>query len=251
MKTTLATLAFIAASVAPHSQTGDGRAYTTSVYAVESRFTSGGGAGLGFGLGLERALGPWLSVAADVQAVRSANTDPFALIAVDFRWHDRTQTVAHAALVARPVRFEVGSATNEIKVLVGPALRWKDERVLVAGWPGTHDEGDAQYVSARAASAEWRARGGGYEVVTFYHDGSAPSGDLADLPASVYDPGYVFALVYSSAGFDVGVSGGLGYDVSVGRASVGARAVYRRYAGQEMLTGSHSYDPSLRAGYRF
>lgn len=199
------------------------------------------------GVTYDRSLTPWLSVGAEGTFAGRNSGDEFSLVLVTGDWMRRTQVTGAVNVSAYPVRLSLLGARHRLGVSTGPSLRWKRENFHVAGWPGTFKEGSTQLEDIREASARWDARGEEYGVIAFQHGG----GSDPRYPGIVVEPGWVYSLTRSKEGVDVGWAAGLAYEAEVGRIVVGARAGYTRYRDQQMITGSHALDRSIRVGYRF
>ena len=224
---------------------------TVHGYAFRSKQTFFGHVVRGGAVGYVRDVTPWLTAEANAQAGISRNNDPVSLIVVDFAYNDRTQLSADLRATLFPLRLNTFGASNRFGVSLGPVVRWKRETLHVAGFPSTITADQTFRLNSVArAAAEWDALGPNFSVVSFYHPGGG-SPDYPNLPDGWTDPGQVYALMFTTQGVDVGLLGGLAYDVARGRFTVGGRADYRRFRDQRAVSGSHSLDFSVRTGYRF
>ncbi len=246
----LAALTLVALTTAP---AGSAQPNTVSAYVVQSRLTAFGHVAEGGGLAYDRDLAPWLALSADVQLVRTAETDPITLLVLSSAdWHERTQAAAGVNALAFPIRFGALGAAHRFGLSVGAAARWKDERFHVAGFNGTFpaDTPQPRLDMLTQMITEWEARGPDYEAVVFDHPGGGAE-RYPGVSPTVFAPGLAVAFTQRHRATDYGLSAGLAYELRHGRTVVGARAAYRRYRDQRLIIGSHALDLSLRVGYRF
>ena len=229
-----AALAAAALAPAPLAQT------TVSAVGGRTYYTSHGGPAAGGGLAVTRALTPAVDLDLAVAYARSANDSPDALLGRGpDRWNARRHAVAAAGATVYPARFRALGARHRAGLSAAAVGRRHDDRI----WQGVFYP---QYFVDRPdlpigeLAAEWRALGPGYEATIVAADEAGPFTQAGDH----------LALTYPHAGFDVGGSLGLAYEVQAGRAAVGVRAEYRRYLDQRVGTGTHALDASVRVGVR-
>lgn len=247
MKLFTISILFLLFAALPASAQGGGT--TLSVTGLQRALTSGGHVAHGGGLTVTQDLTGWLALTADLRAARSVDRDPVSLILVDSRWHERTQAEAGIGLLVAPVRVQALGAEHRLGVATGPAVRWKDESHLVAGFtvPINDRTPDWRRQQVAELTAAWEANGDAYRVEIVEYDGSRSPNypRVADIEA-----GTGYGLVLDSDGVDLGWSAGLDYETRRGRLSLGARAAYTRYRDQRRIVGSHALDLSLRVGVR-
>lgn len=216
---------------------------TVSAFGGGSILTGGPDGGYLLGTAYERSFNSWLGLEVEAQLTRGRNTNELALLNLDY--YELTHATAAINVLAMPVRFRAFGAEHRLGLAGGPALRYKDEQLdnamISDGVFDLLEEGERERIPT-----EWEELGERWRAVWVEWEGDPRSPE-----AWLRESGTHLVLTFPNTGFDIGLAAGLAYELRIERTVIGARALYRRYRDQKMLTGSHALDVSLRVGYRF
>lgn len=173
------------------------------------------------------------------------NSEEHNLLNLRRNWYRMTHVTGGVNIIVMPLRFRALGVEHRGGVVSGLSFRYKTEdlqkSMFSAGFLDLLAEGEGERIAS-----EWEAVAEGFRAWWVYYEGNPNAPE-----AWLREPGTHLALTFPNTGYDIGLTGGLSYELSLDRTEIGARAMYRRYRDQKILTGSHALDVSLRVGYRF